>query len=61
MDSIWFIMNEFDGPGAARKSEIMRSHHFVLHTSYFIIPKYMVIGVSIIAQLSVHSCAEQSS
>lgn len=52
-------MNEFDGPEAAGKSE-MRSRHFVLHTSCFIIPKYMVIGVSIIAQLSVHSCAEQS-
>lgn len=62
MDSTGFVINEFVGPAGLPGNRIMRSCHFVFHTSYFIISQiYGNIGVSIIAQLSVHSCAEQSS
>lgn len=44
MDSTAFVVNEFVGPAGLSGNRIMRSSHFVFHTSYFIIsPIYMAI------------------
>lgn len=62
MDGTGFVINEFVGPAVLPGNRIVRLCDFVFHTSYFIISQiYGNIVVSIIAQLSVHSCAEQSS